>query len=142
MTRLLAAVGLAAVVCLALVLSACTDGVSSPDENPLSDRSDTASGSVIRSGFPEREASVIIWYWDGDESSGSWEIASLFVGLSDMGGGWMLPYIYDARGQGGYAYGSKYIGQELWEGTSDEPYYYPSCGGEVTGIEIELFLVE
>jgi hypothetical protein len=136
MKRLLAALGLAGVACLTLVLAACTDGLSTTEDNPLLD-TDVVRGTVSRCGFPEREATVEIWYWDGDGSGGSWEHASNMVGQSNMSGAWALPYIVDARGHDGIATATKLIGQVWWSGVS-APFYYPESGGEITGVDIEL----
>ncbi len=133
MKRLLAAVGLAAVVCLVLILSACTDGVLSPEENPLSDRADTVSGKVSLGGDPIEDADVWIYYWDGPTRYD----ACVSGDTTDQYGYYEIDYIQDALGFTGKAYAWIMIGPIKWDGWSDV-FWYPNAEGPVTDIDIEL----
>jgi hypothetical protein len=133
MKRLLAAVGLAAVAGLTLVLAACTDVASGPEENPLLDRSDTVSGTVYRNGSPEGSAWVWIYYNDTSVLTDACKSPALTAG----NGTYTIGYIIAARGHYGVAHAWKTIGETKWSGWSDL-FYYPNNGGEVTGVDITL----
>ncbi|HUT99030.1 MAG TPA: hypothetical protein VM054_08140 [bacterium] len=134
MKRLLAAVGLAGVICLTLILAACTDGISSQEENPLSDRSNKVSGTVFRGdGSPQGSASVFIYYF---YTSILYPACDSAV-LTALNGTYSITYVNAARRHQGIAKAWIDIEGTMYSGWSDL-FYYPIDGGDVTGIDITL----
>jgi len=126
MKRLLSAVGLAAVACLALVLAACTE-TTSLDE-PLAEVQ-VVYGYVSygETGEPVDHAKVIIWYYDDDE----WKYAKLWTGgaysaevYTDQTGYYVVHYCNEAKGKSGKVTAEKTVGEILYVG---ETYFtYPN----------------